>query len=110
MTVGAAIRRSLLSLSKTVAITSAVGNLHDGNSLREDLFELSLNLQTIKVKSSFFPYMGSGRILKKGPCIITAEDILLEEGLKVVNPHQYICTLNDSYSLESFISYKAHLQ
>ena len=99
-TIGAALRRTLLSLSKTLAITSACGNFSDGNSIREDLFELSLNLQRIHIKSSFFPYIGIARIKKAGPAIITAHDLILEDGLEVVNPHQYICTLNSSYSLD----------
>ena len=99
-TIGAALRRTLLSLSKTLAITSACGNFNDGNSIREDLFELSLNLQRIHIKSAFFPYIGTARIKKVGPAIITAQDLQLEDGLEVVNPYQYICTLNSSYSLD----------
>lgn len=99
-TIGAALRRTLLSLSKTLAITSACGNFSDGNSIREDLFELSLNLQRIHIKSAFFPYIGTARIQKVGPAVITAQDLQLEEGLEVVNPYQYICTLNSSYTLD----------
>lgn len=99
-TIGAALRRTLLSLSKTLAITSACGNFSDGNSIREDLFELSLNLQRIHIKSSFFPYIGTARIKKVGPAIITAQDLQLDDGLEVVNPYQYICTLNSSYTLD----------
>lgn len=99
-TIGSALRRTLLSLSKNVTITSANGFFHDGNCIREDLFELSLNLQKINIKSTFFPYSGTGKIKKIGPAIITAQDILLEEGLEVVNPYQYICTLNEGYTLD----------
>ncbi len=99
-TIGAALRRTLLSLSKTLAITSVCGNFSGGNSIREDLFELSLNLQRIHIKSAFFPYIGTARIQKTGPAIITAQDLKLENGLEVVNPYQYICTLNSSYTLD----------
>jgi DNA-directed RNA polymerase alpha subunit len=99
-TIGSALRRTLLSMTKTLAITSVCGNFRDGNCIREDLFELSLNLQRIHIKSSFFPYLGTGRIRKKGPAIITAKDLVLEEGLEVVNPYQYICTVNESYVLD----------
>ena len=99
-TIGAALRRTLLSLSKTLAITSACGNFSDGNCIREDLFELSLNLQRIHIKSSFFPYIGTARIKKAGPAIITAQDLQLEDGLEVVNPYQYICSVNESYTLD----------
>lgn len=66
-TIGSALRRTLLSMTKTLAITSVCGNFHDGNSIREDLFELSLNFQRVHIKSSFFPYIGVGRIKKKRP-------------------------------------------
>lgn len=99
-TIGTALRRTLLSISKTVAITSACGDFNDGNSIREDLFELSLNLQRVNIKSSFFPYLGTGRIYKKGPAVITAQDLRLEEGLEVVNPYQYICSINSNYTLD----------
>nr|YP_010478765.1 RNA polymerase subunit alpha [Neustupella aerophytica]UVI61070.1 RNA polymerase subunit alpha [Neustupella aerophytica] len=98
-TIGSALRRTLLSMTKTLAITSVCGNFHEGNCIREDLFELSLNLQHIHIKSSFFPYIGIGRLRKKGPAIITAKDLQLEEGLEVVNPNQYICTVNESYTI-----------
>ena len=99
-TVGLALRRSLLSLSTNIAITNASGNLYDGEALREDLFELSLNLQKVIIKSSFASYRGIGRIVKTGPAIITAGDLQLEEGLEIINPYQYICTLNPSYKLD----------
>lgn len=99
-TVGSALRRTMLSIKKTLAITTACGNFNDGNCIREDLFELSLNLQRIHIKSTFLPYIGIARIRKKGPCIITAQDLSLEQGLEVVNPYQYICSVNESYTLD----------
>jgi DNA-directed RNA polymerase alpha subunit len=98
-TVGSALRRTMLSMKKTLAITTACGNFNDGNCMREDLFELSLNLQRIHIKSTFLPYTGVARIRKKGPAIITAQDLKLEQGLEVVNPYQYICSVNESYTL-----------
>lgn len=102
-TIGGALRRTLLSLPKAVTITSACGKFHEGLSLREDLFELSLNLQKINIKSSFFPYKGTGRIKKIGPAVITAQDLELEDGLEVVNPYQYICTINEGYSFDLLV-------
>nr|QFR99648.1 RNA polymerase subunit alpha [Vischeria stellata] len=99
-TIGSALRRTLLSMTKTLAITSVCGNFHEGNCIREDLFELSLNLQHVHIKSSFFPYIGIGRLRKKGPAIITAKHLQLEEGLEIVNPNQYICTVNESYTID----------
>lgn len=99
-TIGSALRRTLLAMSQTVAITTACGKFSEGNCIREDLFELSLNLQRVHIKSSFFPYFGTAYIHKKGPAIVTAQDLKLEEGLEVVNPYQYICTINDTYDLD----------
>jgi DNA-directed RNA polymerase alpha subunit len=102
-TVGAALRRTLLSLPKAVTITSACGKFYDGNCLREDLFELSLNLQKINIKSAFFPYVGTGRIRKVGPAVITAQDLQLEDGLEIVNPYQYICSINEGYTFDILV-------
>lgn len=98
-TVGVALRRVLMGSSKTVAITSAHGDLYQGNSLREDVFEFSLNLQQVVIKSNIFPFLGTAKLQKKGPAIVTAADIILPEGLSLVNPYQYLCTLNEGYTL-----------
>lgn len=98
-TVGVALRRVLMGSSKTIAITSAHGDLYQGNSLREDVFEFSLNLQQVVIKSNIFPFLGTAKLQKKGPAIVTAADIILPEGLSLVNPYQYLCTLNEGYTL-----------
>jgi len=98
-TVGVALRRVMMGSSKTIAITSAHGDLYQGDSLREDVFEFSLNLQQVVIKSVVFPFLGTGKLQKKGPAIITAGDIILPEGLELVNPYQYLCTLNEGYTL-----------
>lgn len=102
-TIGSALRRTLLSLPKAVTITSACGKFYDGNLIREDLFELSLNLQKVNIKSPFFPYVGTARIKKSGPAIVIAKDIELEDGLEVVNPYQYICSVNEGYHFDIII-------
>ena len=98
-TVGVALRRVMMGSSKTVAITSAHGDLSQGSSLREDVFEFSLNLQQVVIKSTVFPFLGTAKLQKKGPAIVTAADIILPEGLSLVNPYQYLCTLNQGYTL-----------
>ena len=98
-TVGVALRRVMIGSSKTVAITSAHGDLFNGNSLREDVFEFSLNLQQVVIKSTVFPFLGTAKLQKKGPAIVTAADIILPNGLSLVNPYQYLCTLNEGYTL-----------
>jgi len=98
-TVAIALRRVMMASLKTIAITSAHGDLYQGDSLREDVFELSLNLQQVVIKSSVFPFLGTGKLQKKGPAIVTAGDINLPDGLELVNPYQYLCTLNEGYTL-----------
>ena len=98
-TIGVALRRVMMGSSKTVAVTSAHGDLYQGNALREDVFEFSLNLQQVVIKSSVFPFLGTAKLQKKGPAIVTAADIILPEGLALVNPYQYLCTLNEGYNL-----------
>lgn len=98
-TVGVSLRRVMMGSSKTVAITSAHGDLYQGNSLREDVFEFSLNLQQVVIKSTVFPFLGTAKLQKKGPAIVTASDITLPEGLSLINPYQYLCTLNEGYTL-----------
>jgi len=85
-TVGVALRRVMMGSSKTIAITSAHGDLYQGESLREDVFEFSLNLQQVVIKSVVFPFLGTGKLQKKGPAIVTAGDIILPDGLELVNP------------------------
>lgn len=97
-TVGVALRRVMMGNSKTVAITSAHGDLCQGNSIREDVFEFSLNLQQVVIKSTVFPFLGTGKLQKKGPAIVTAADIILPEGLTLINPYQYLCTINEGYT------------
>nr|YP_009550581.1 RNA polymerase subunit alpha [Eustigmatophyceae sp. Chic 10/23 P-6w]QAA11518.1 RNA polymerase subunit alpha [Eustigmatophyceae sp. Chic 10/23 P-6w] len=98
-TVGVALRRVMIGSSKTIAITSAHGDLYQGDSLREDVFEFSMNLQQVVIKSVVFPFLGTGKLQKKGPAIVTAGDIILPDGLELVNPYQYLCTLNEGYTL-----------
>lgn len=98
-TVGVALRRVMMGSSKTIAITSAHGDLYQGESLREDVFEFSLNLQQVVIKSVVFPFLGTGKLQKKGPAIVTAGDIILPDGLELVNPYQYLCTLNEGFTL-----------
>ena len=67
--------------------------------MREDVFEFSLNLQQIVIKSTVFPFLGTAKLQKKGPAIVTAADIILPDGLFLINPYQYLCTLNEGYTL-----------
>ena len=109
ITLGNALRRTLLSDLSGFAITGArINNLKHEFSivegLREDLLEILLNLKEIVFKSSIFSKRAfnkiNGQLNLKGPLVVTAGMLNLEENtLKIVNPSQYICTILDNSEL-----------
>jgi DNA-directed RNA polymerase subunit alpha len=112
LTLGNALRRSLLINLEGVAITGVylynmVQNFGTIESIREDIFELSLNLQNVILKSELLPFSCEGKISKQGPAIITAEDIKLPPEVKIVNPHHYICCLNENCSLDMVLDIRS---
>jgi len=108
ITLGNAIRRTILSELFTYAITSVrINNLkHEFSSpkgLREDVIELLLNIKQIKFKHSFIQQNVKtfsklkGFIVAKGPCVITAGMIQLpKKYLLILNPELYIGTISDN--------------
>lgn len=107
ITVGNAIRRTLLSDLTGFAITGVRMNnvKHEFETvpgLREDVLEVILNLKEIAFKASFLARSKGGVKWKgflnvKGPMIVTAGMFRLPKHiLKIINPHQYICTLVNS--------------
>ncbi len=109
ITLGSAIRRTLLSDLGTYAISSMrLNNLRHEfmllPSLREDSIEILLNLKEVILKPSVFALNQNkklkGVINVKGPCIVTASMFLLPYNyIKVLNPNQYICTVTDNSTL-----------
>lgn len=105
ITLGNALRRTLLSDLSGYAITGArINNLkHEFalvEGLREDILEILLNLKELVIKGSlFFTSNKSSEKLKgflniKGPKIVTAGMFNLPKNkIKIVNPNQYICTI-----------------
>jgi len=103
LTVGNALRRTLLSDLSGIAITALkIGGIEHEFSIipgvREDFLEILLNLKQI---------VFTGELLKEtivtlnvnGPKIITANDILLPDNLKIVNPTQYIAVISNNVKL-----------
>merc|ERR1711988_817746 len=68
-------------------------------ALREDIFELALNLQGVILSSKSSPFQGTALIEKSGPGIITAADISLPVGIEVINPRHYIGCINKDCSI-----------
>jgi DNA-directed RNA polymerase subunit alpha len=108
ITLGNALRRTLLSDLTSLAITGVrVNNLkHEFASIqgiREDVLEIILNLKEIVFKNSFHSkkleknFKFKGFLNVQGPVIVTAGMLNLPQNIvKIINPNQYICTITDN--------------
>jgi len=103
LTLGNALRRTLLSSLQGAAVTAIQidGVLHEFSSIpgvREDVTDIVL-----KVKSLALRMHGEGpkkiRLSAKGPCQVTAGMIQTGHGVEVMNPDHVICTLDRDVSL-----------
>ena len=104
ITLGNSLRRVMLSELKASAITTLriSGIQHEFSSLkgiREDILEILLNVKEI-VFEGLTETLAHGFVRVKGPCVITAQDLELPTGLKIINPNQYIATLSTTDTLE----------
>jgi DNA-directed RNA polymerase subunit alpha len=102
-TLGASLRRVLLSSIEGVAITAVQvqGVQHEFSTISgvvEDMMDIVLNLKEIAIKSLDGRLEGpvSARIDKQGEGRITAADIQLPPNLQIVSPEKHICTLSRS--------------
>ncbi|MDI3523313.1 MAG: DNA-directed polymerase subunit alpha [Kosmotoga sp.] len=101
VTIGNALRRVLLSSIPSMAITrlKIPGKYHEYDTIdgvKEDILEIILNLKKVQLKPALeFSDPVKLSIEKKGPAILTAGDIKAPTGVEVVNPSQYIATLNE---------------
>ncbi len=105
ITVGNALRRVLLSNLEGAAVTSVriAGVNHEFATVpgvREDVLEIMLNLKGLVVRSySSTPQIA--RLVARGPATITAADFYpLPSDIEMINPDQYIATLNEGATLE----------
>ena len=99
MTLGNALRRILLSSLQGAAVTSAHidGVLHEFSSIagvREDVTDIILNIKEIGI---LMHVEGPKRLTlrKEGPGVVTAGDIQETADIKILNPNQPICTLDE---------------
>nr|YP_009258779.1 alpha subunit of RNA polymerase [Cylindrocystis brebissonii]ANI25886.1 alpha subunit of RNA polymerase [Cylindrocystis brebissonii] len=107
ITIGTAIRRTLLGEIESTCITSAyvVGATHEYSSLhgiRESVHDIILNLKEIVFKgnSKSGAQIQKGFISFQGPGIVTSEHIKLPSIISVVDKTQYIARLETSTQLE----------
>jgi DNA-directed RNA polymerase subunit alpha len=116
ITLGNALRRILISDITGFGIYGTrINNLkHEFSNIqgvREDVLEIMLNLKEIIIKNSFsllnrhnnyekFPLKFKGYLNVKGPCVVTAGLFNLPKSfLSILNPNQYICTIEDNSEL-----------
>jgi DNA-directed RNA polymerase subunit alpha len=98
ITVGNSLRRVLLSSLQGAAITAIriEGALHEFTTVPdvvEDVSDIILNLKEVVFKAAS-PKTYSVRIDREGPGPVYARDILLVDGLQVLNPDHLIAVLD----------------
>lgn len=97
MTIGVALRRSLLSELEGISIISAniIGAVHEYSTLdgvRESVDEILLNLKQIVLKGELQKEQRAS-IFAQGPGVVTAEHIKFPSCIVAVDPDQPIATL-----------------
>jgi DNA-directed RNA polymerase subunit alpha len=104
-TLGNALRRVLLSSIPGAAITKIKidGVFHEFATIegvKEDVTEIVLNIKGVRVRSSSERPV-KALLTRRGPGVVTAQDIDLPSHVELVNPNHYICTLDtDAASIE----------
>jgi len=101
-TLGSTLRRVLYTSLEGGALTQIKigGVVHQFSTIpgvKEDVVEIALNLKQIRIKM-FAKNPVIGTISKKGPGVVTAEDIEFPSEAKVINKDLVICTLADKNS------------
>ena len=110
LTLGNALRRILLSALPGVAIQNIkfaeeLGIKHEFSAVpkvKEDVTEIILNLKCVAFKSTSMDkdYKATIKLVKEGPAVVKAGDIICESDLEVLNPDQYICTIDEGGKVE----------
>jgi DNA-directed RNA polymerase subunit alpha len=109
-TVGNSLRRVLLSSLEGAAITSVKidGAMHEFTAVEgvvEDVTDIVLNLKKIKFKAhTREPHTLLLSVHKEGD--VTAGDIKLNQNIDLVNPDQFICTLDKKKKFEMELEVK----
>lgn len=116
LTIGNALRRILLSALPGAAISNIqfapeLGVKHEFSTIagvKEDVTEIILNLKcvTIETTSVANDYEKKVRLCKVGPAVVKAGDIETDAEIKVLNPDQYICTVDDGAKIDVELTIK----
>lgn len=111
ITIGNALRRIILSSLHGAGIVSVYFDsvLHEFSvvpHVLEDVSELILNLKEVRLKMSD-PEPKTVRIQAEGPKVVTAGDILSDDGcVEVLNPDAHIATVSEGGSLNMTMTVK----
>ncbi len=107
VTIGNALRRILLSSLPGSAVTNIriAGVDHEFMALKgakEDVTEIVLNMKglAVKIDSDDKNFKKTLKLKAQGPCIVTANDIVDDDEVHIMNKNMYICTLEDDGSLD----------
>jgi DNA-directed RNA polymerase subunit alpha len=105
LTLGNALRRILLSALPGVAIQNIkfsedLGIKHEFSAVplvKEDVTEIILNLKCVTIKSTCMEkdYKKTVKLVKEGPAVVKAGDIICDADMEILNPDQYICTIDE---------------
>ena len=103
-TLGNSLRRVLLSSLPGVAVSSVhiEGVQHEFSTIpgvKEDVTEIILNLKGLAVKM-FTDNPKQVIVDVKGPCVLTAGDIKVDDEVEIINPEMHIATLNEDAHLQ----------
>jgi DNA-directed RNA polymerase subunit alpha len=104
LTVGNALRRVLLSDLQGLAIAGVrIADVNHEFSMipdvKEDVIDILLNLKQIVLKGNIAESSLS-RLVYHGPGIITAKDIELPSEITLIEPNQYIASVNTTKTVE----------
>ena len=105
LTLGNAIRRVLLSsmMGSAVSAVKFDGVLHEFTTIPdvlEDVTDIILNLKQVRFQQESAEPKRL-KINKQGPGLVSANDIELVSGIRVINPEQLIATLGKSASFKA---------
>ncbi len=110
LTIGNALRRILLSALPGAAIQNIkfaeeLGIKHEFSSVplvKEDVTEIILNLKCVAIKTTSLDrdYVKSVRLYKEGPAVVKAGDIDGDADFEILNPDQYICTVDEGGKID----------
>ena len=107
ITIGNMLRRTLLSSLPGAAIVGIkIKNvLHEFSTIKgvtEDVPDIVLNLKNVAVKteSTDEDFKGTITLKKKGAGVVYAKDFECEDGISILNPDLFICTMDDDADLD----------